>query len=302
MNNTEKESDYFEISNKFSEISPIRSSEKGQSKEMLEIKKPIKMNSVNLDMTERGRMIAKNFQNLEKFDKQSILLIDNFESAIVDDSFFDLNAPEKKEKVNVAGDSLVHQKRKERLDSIIYDQQDSSNLLEHQKDISGSQKDIIEILTLQNNLSSNVSSIHTTELKHCQNQKEINDILEDINHPGDHKVSGPLNHSCEISLRSSWEPNSRKEKEEITQIRENDESILLEQDISNNMNIMILENVSLDEDLDHIQLEIDPKPQNLQKEEENKTGFEDVIIKKDTSECLYNQNHSKIGIFIKMSF
>ena len=90
----DQEFNYREFSNKFSEISPIPSTEKRDSK--THECSPVVTQAVDLEINTRDMRLDKGHASLEKFNKNSILLIDKYESHIGDDedSLFDPNIKE----------------------------------------------------------------------------------------------------------------------------------------------------------------------------------------------------------------
>lgn len=241
---------YVEFSNRFSEISPIPSSEKKNKTDDIKVAYDIlPVKELNFDNEkQRKKNIAKNFNNLEKFDKNSILFANNYDSVFghEHDSLFDFNA---------SGSSIGHEKDifvKKNKSNKFYNEKSEENIiinapndLDYFESDKHNKREIIEMVNLERDLSQNMSSIDSIEIKNQNNKFEINEILNDMNVPiVDAKII--QNRSYEISLKASLESINWFEGTEEHVNNEDDKSSpdknTLEDRISHN--IMILENVA----------------------------------------------------------
>jgi hypothetical protein len=243
---------YTEFSNRFSEISPIPSTDKKSKTDNIKVTHdimPVKELCFDIDK-QRKKNIAKNFHNLEKFDKNSILFANNYGSASASqheherESLFDFNASGSS--IDHADDFIV----KTQETDLFYNETlvekvsiNASSDLDHFEYVNDNKREIIEMDNLEADLSQNVSSINSLEQKNHNNKYEIKEILNEINAQSV-EVKQLQNRSCEISLKTSletltWfdrnEEHANKEKELINPNGNN-----LEDRISHN--IMILEN------------------------------------------------------------
>lgn len=181
-----KDPEYLEFSNKFSEISPIRSSQRDKNTSLAV--DSLQSHSLSLSIEERDKRIEKNYKLLEKSDQNSILLISNFDSC--SDSIFD-SLPNN----NISAQSVRHKN------------------MNFGKGKKGRKR---------RNLVSNIATLD------LENEGESGGV------EGGRIQS---NRSVEVSLRGSIDATNWIEG--------------TEEELRDNHNIMILENVSLEQNIDN---------------------------------------------------
>jgi hypothetical protein len=199
---------YTEFSNRFSEISPIPSTDKKSKTDNIKVTHeimPVKELRFDIDK-QRKKNIAKNFHNLEKFDKNSILFANNYGSASKHEheSLFDFNASGSS--IDHADDVIVKTQETDLFynEKLVEKVSNASSDLGHFEYVNDNKREIIELENLEADLSQNLSSIDSLEQKNHNNKYEIKEILNEINAQSV-EVKQIQNRSCEVSLKASLE-------------------------------------------------------------------------------------------------
>lgn len=113
-----------------------------------------------------------------------------------------------------------------------------------------------ELSGLEKDLSPKLSSINSASHKKTQNVNELKEILNEINDPID-IIRHKSNRSCEISLKSSLDTLpwfDRKMKQRNIDDAVIEKQINEDTETADNLNIMILENLSLEQNLNELRL------------------------------------------------
>jgi len=290
--------------NYFSQISPIQSSEKRNRQ--IEIQADTRISNIELYPQ------SKDFETEE--NEESILLVNNYNTGTKskDDSLFyttgsqDIDFPTPKE----LSDSPTDSKHDENIsDSETQEYKIKINNFESIKSVNSQHRDIAELLTLKNSLSPKMSSIKSHEHGR-QNTKDLRELLDHFDTPNvESKLS---NKSCEFSFKpleklSCFDSLSPREEADIIVIGHQKD---IQPTNNDNVDIMILENVSCEEDFEKLEDEklnvnLDSLNSNIKLEQSKiiKTGGKMTPIKqkltqpqkawvKKSKNCLKKQEYS----------